>query len=326
MKNNQKTTIKIPIDKLKLFFNRLLVNFTLAKFISALLTITIMATIKYWYWGNLDIDHSNFLKNLSTGLLAWTINNGIVGWLSDYWNIKGINWNLKEFIHGKELMEVGGKAEQDRKGYLSDFKRPLSLAMDSKDEHNPSNNSNTSASQGYTEDVDSMDIDDKEKDIDRSNHPINIVPEQNSVPDLSKWSRAIPGLDQASVLHPKIVNPGPGFNVPGGVVPIQDDICKHIDYNTNILRQFKNMDLKTATEQRDNYLKFIYRIDHKTRYAQDTLLKLPEIPRNESEYHLKNKILSDLAELAFQREQSQGKIILLNSRIEFIQIHKKPDE
>jgi hypothetical protein len=56
------------------------------------------------------------------------------------------------------------------------------------------------------------------------------------------------------VFFPKTINPGPGFNVPGGEVPIRDEICKHIDYNSHILNQFKKMDLKTALEQRDIYI------------------------------------------------------------------------
>jgi hypothetical protein len=48
------------------------------------------------------------------------------------------------------------------------------------------------------------------------------------------------------VFFPQRINPAPGFNVPGGEVPITDPICQHIDYNTRILSQFKTMDLETA--------------------------------------------------------------------------------
>jgi hypothetical protein len=51
------------------------------------------------------------------------------------------------------------------------------------------------------------------------------------------------------------------------------------------------MDLKTAIEQRDNYLKYIHVINQKTSYAQETLSKVPEIPTNEYEHRLKNTIL-----------------------------------
>jgi hypothetical protein len=128
------------------------------------------------------------------------------------------------------------------------------------------------------------------------------------------------------VFFPKTINPGPGFNVPGGEVPIRDDICKHIDYNSHILSQFKKMDLKTAIEQRDNYLKYIQVINQKTSYAQETLSKVPEIPTNNYEHRLKNTILRDLQDLNMQKVRAEAKATLLNSRIEFIQINRKPDE
>jgi len=114
--------------------------------------------------------------------------------------------------------------------------------------------------------------------------------------------------------------------VPGGEVPIQDEICKHIDYNSHILSQFKKMDLKTAIEQRDNYLKYLQVINQKTSYAQDTLSKVPEIPTSDYEHRLKNTILRDLHELNMQKVRAEAKATLLNSRIEFIQINRKPDE
>jgi len=133
-------------------------------------------------------------------------------------------------------------------------------------------------------------------------------------------------MDPASVFFPKTINPGPGFNVPGGEVPIQDEICKHIDYNSHILKQFKTMDLKTAVEQRDNYLKCLQVIHQKATYAQETLSKVPEIPTNDYERKLKNTILRDLHELSLQKARSEAKATLLNSRIDFININIKPNE
>jgi len=86
------------------------------------------------------------------------------------------------------------------------------------------------------------------------------------------------------------------------------------------------MDLKTAIEQRDNYIKYLEVIKHKTTYAQDTLSKVPETPTNDYEHRLKNTILRDLHELNVQRIRSEAKATLLNSRIEFIQINIKPNE
>jgi len=86
------------------------------------------------------------------------------------------------------------------------------------------------------------------------------------------------------------------------------------------------MDLKTAIEQRDNYLKYIQVINHKSTYAQETLSKVPETPTNEYEHRLKNTILRDLDKLNQQKIRAEAKATLLNSRIEFIQINRKPDE
>jgi hypothetical protein len=86
------------------------------------------------------------------------------------------------------------------------------------------------------------------------------------------------------------------------------------------------MDLKTAIEQRDNYIKYLEVIKHKTTYAQDTLSKVPETPTNDYEHRLKNTILRDLHDLNMQKIRAEAKATLLNSRIEFIQINIKPNE
>jgi len=85
------------------------------------------------------------------------------------------------------------------------------------------------------------------------------------------------------------------------------------------------MDLKTAIEQRDNYIKYLEVIKHKTTYAQDTLSKVPETPTNDYEHRLKNTILRDLHSLNMQKIRAEAKATLLNSRIEFIQINTKPN-
>lgn len=86
------------------------------------------------------------------------------------------------------------------------------------------------------------------------------------------------------------------------------------------------MDLKTAIEQRNNYLKCIDVLNKKTLYAQEILSKVPEIPTNEQEHRLKSKILWDLNDLNMKRARAEARATLLNSRIEFIQINTKPDE
>jgi hypothetical protein len=132
---------------------------------------------------------------------------------------------------------------------------------------------------------------DKGKGKDRRIHRIELGPGHCTEPPFVTLSRVFPGVDPASILFPKTINPGPGFNVPGGEVPLRDEICKFLDYNSHILNQFKKMDLKTAIEQRNNYLKCIEVLNKKTLYAQEILSKVPEIPTNEQEHRLKNKIL-----------------------------------
>ena len=52
-----------------------------------------------------------------------------------------------------------------------------------------------------------------------------------------------------------------------------DEICKHIDYNSHILNQFRRMDLETAIEQRNNYVNFCRIMDEKIAYAQIRYIK-----------------------------------------------------
>jgi hypothetical protein len=141
-----------------------------------------------------------------------------------------------------------------------------------------------------------------------------------SEPPFAALSRVFPGVDPMSVFFPKKINPGPGFNVPGGEVPIRDEICKHIDYNSHILNQFKKMDLETAVEQRNNYLKFVQILDHKIAYAQGINAKIPTIPTTEHEFRLRNQIMRDLEGLNRDKIRSEAKATLLTSRIQFIEI------
>lgn len=144
-------------------------------------------------------------------------------------------------------------------------------------------------------------------------------------PYRAAWYRAFPGLDPAFVFFPQRTNPGPGFNVPGGEVPIRDEICKHIDYNSHILSQFKNMDLETAVEQRDSNVMYTKILEAKMNYAKNTFSKLPTIPTTEYEFKLKNQILRDLDIISKDKVRAEARTTLLSSRIQFIEgkINKK---
>lgn len=304
--------------------NTLLVNFTLAKFTGALVTIILVALIKYLISGDLHIEYCELWNNVAIGLFGWTLNTATISWLSEYFGVKGINFNLNQFLYGYNTM--GADDDYSSK----DFKAKLYNAMESADESDPSKQ----IDKGKGIDKDNIEGNnereakplDKGKGIDRRVHRIELGPGYCTEPPFVTWSRVFPGLDPASVFFPKTINPGPGFNVPGGEVPLQDEICKHIGYNSHILKQFKTMDLKTALEQRDNYLKCIEVINQKAMFAQETFSKVPEIPTNDYEQRLKNTILRDLHELSMQKVRTEAKATLLNSRIEFIQINTKPNE
>lgn len=255
-----------------------LANFTLAKFLSALITITLLATIKYIVTGNFYIDYSNFFTNIGVGLLSFTINTGFFGLLSEYLGINGINFNLKELIFGFETIQMGDAYSSNGSDKL---KTKVYLAMESNEEPNPN-----------------IPLD-KGKGV------------QTTLPSSTE------DRNFSSPFLPK-TNPGPGFNVPGGVVPIRDDICKSINYNTHILNQIKTMDLETAIEQRDNNLKLINMMDQKLAFSTNALAGVPAIPTTEYEFRLKNQIHRDLKEFTDTKNSAEGRTALLNSRIEFI--------
>lgn len=291
----------------------ILKKFTLAKFISALFTIIFVASIKYAISGNFHIEYCEFINNVALGLLGWTINNGFIGLLSELFCIKGINFNLKQILFGFETLKDGGPC-------ISKNKPKLYLSMESDEELNPKNKL------------------DKGKGVDRKAHPFytNTSPSRNTPgnikpldkdktvvpstePPFWTWAKIFPGKDPASTFFPPKTNPGPGFNVPGGEVPINDEICSHIGYNANILSQFKKMDLETAVEQRNNNLTLIKALENRLAYAQNALSKIPLIPITEYEFKLKNQILRDLDSLNVNKTQAEARTTLLTSRIQFIE-------
>jgi hypothetical protein len=212
--------------------------------------------------------------------LGFTINTGFIGLLSDFLGINGINFNLKDLIFGFQTIQVDNTSTP--KG-VDKFKVKLYLAMESGEF------SNTNKPL------------DKGKGIETTSPPFTTGT-----------------TDFSSIVSPRI-NPGPGFNVPGGEVPIRDDICKHINYNSHILNQFKRMDLETAIEQRNNNLRLIHVMNHNMAIVKDTLTKIPAIPTNDFEFGLKEQLLQDFKRFNETKLQAEGRTTLLNSRIEFIE-------
>jgi len=309
--------------KYKKFIRTYTNSYTLAKFFGAIITSVLVASFKYYLSGNFHIEYSEIFQNMGLGLLGWTINTGIVAWLTDYLDIKGFNFSIRQIIYGLDYINTGDEPK--------DFKPKLYNAMDSDSDSGPSipldkgkgvdremyppfgQNKDISKGEGLSEDK-ILDKRTAEEKLAASPVPFE--------PPMVTWSRYFPGIDPAK---PRGTNPGPGFNVPGGVVPIRDDICKHIDYNTNILNQFKKMDLETAIEQRNNNLIFVNVIETKLNYANNALSNVPTIPTTDYEFRLKNQILIDLDQLNRDKVRAEARSILLLSRIQFIegQIGKK---
>jgi len=334
-----------------------LANITLAKFCGALFTVTMLAIIKYIISGNFHIEYCDFWNNVGIGLLGWTINTGVIALLTEYLGIKGINFNLNQFIFGFDTMKVG-----ETSSTLEDGKPKLYNAMDSGEISSSGKKSSSGKGSYRGRDVrvhpyprDSRRVvrswifdyesenggnngSDTEMEVESSdrNKGKNLAPlTSNSNLSLDKgkgiapaftqesprivWFRKFTGLDPTSVFLPQRTNPGPGFYVPGGEVPIQDEICKHIDYNGHILSQFKKMDWETAIQQRDNYLYFAHIINGKIAFAQEAFNKVPTIPTTEYEFKLRNQIIRDLEALNRDKVRSEARATLLNSRIQFIE-------
>jgi len=299
--------------------------------LGGLLTALVVATLKYYISGGFQVENSEWGSNVGIAFFAWTLNNGVIALLTDYLGIKGLNFNLKQLIYGLDTMNIS-------QGYSVDkFKPKLYNAMDSLDDSDPSKGLDkgkgidTEAHPNYigNKGITSLSGEESNKNklLDNGKNKVKVLLEyvEPVEPYRAAWYRVFPGIDPASVFFPQRTNPGPGFNVPGGEVPIQDDICKHIDYNTHILSQFKKMDLETALEQRNNNLKFINVLETKLNFARDAFYKIPAIPTTEYEFKLKNQILRDLDKLNLDKTRAEARTTLLTSRIQFIEgkINKK---
>jgi len=316
---------------MKRTFNVFIGHFTFAKLLGGLFTALIVATLKYYISGGFHIEYSEWGSNVGIAFFAWTLNTSIIALLTDYLEIKGLNFNLRQFIYGLDTMKIGQEYSVEK------FKPKLYNAMDSLDDSNTSkgldkgkgidtegdlsNNGNKNITSLSGEEAN------KNKPLDDGKNKVKILLEyiQPVEPYRAAWFRAFPGLDPASVFFSQKTNPGPGFNVPGGEVPIRDDICKHIDYNTHILSQFKKMDLETALEQRNNNITFINVLNNKINYARHVFSKIPTIPTTEYEFKLKNQVLRDLDRLSADKIRAEARTTLLTSRIQFIEdkINKK---
>jgi hypothetical protein len=311
-------------------------KFTIARFLSAAITIIIVAFIKYWIWGNFTIEYSDLVGNVSMGLIGWTINTGLMGMLTEYLDLKGINFNLNQFLFGLDTMKMDGAYSPET--IKSGPKVYNAMESDGESGNTPLDKGKSIDRQAHPfykggEGTDKG-IESDEMELDKSNEmevdkevgwpryvPSGMTPV--SEPPFATWYRLHPGVDPRSIFFPKKINPGPGFNVPGGEIPIRDDICQYIDWNSHFLSQWKRMDLETAIDQKKNYLLRVSVLTQKLNYAQEVFNKIPEIPRTEHEFNLKNQILKDIEELSINKTRTEARVILVNSRIEFIEIQIK---
>jgi len=301
--------------------NYIFKHFTLAKFIGAFFTILFVASLKYFISGNFHIEYCDFFNNVGVALLGWTINTVFIGWLTEYLSLKDMNFNLYQLAYGFDTIK-GSPIPSD-----GNFKPKLYNGMDI-DSDGESNSRGLDKGKGIDKEVhpnygisSGTRPDDNlgdNKPLDKGNNKIILDTPVSAEPPMATWNRLFPGVDPASPI-PKRTNPGPGFNVPGGEVPIRDEICQHIDYNTHFLSQFKKMDLETAIEQRNNNILMIRVIETKINYANNTMSRIPTIPTTEYEFRLKNQILRDLDSLNRDKIRAEARTTLLTSRIQFIE-------
>jgi len=111
---------------------------------------------------------------VAIGLFGWTINTATISLLSEYFGIKGINFNLKQFLYGYDTMGVGDSSSS------KDFKAKLYNAMESDDGSDPSKqlDKGKGIDKGYNEGNDESGAKplDKGKGIDRRVHRIELGP------------------------------------------------------------------------------------------------------------------------------------------------------
>lgn len=72
----------------------------MARFISAFITIIIIALFKYIISSGFTIDFYDLFNNIALVLLSWLINTNMINLLTEYFNIKGINFNLRQIFFG----------------------------------------------------------------------------------------------------------------------------------------------------------------------------------------------------------------------------------
>lgn len=354
-----KKVIGVIIGYLKVFVKRVLksiVLITLDKLFGLLLGAIFLASLKYAISGCLSVNWLDFNLNFSLAFIGAIFRLIVKELLYEYLSIKGINYNIDQLLFGLNKHRMGSDHD------LGEFKPRLYNSMDIDDE--PSLGKSLDKGKGVSQDSDRMSISgdsdndkpldkgkgvsqdknssdeesnghktkrlDKGKGVDRHMHPNHPSVTNEGIPSTVSpfgfLNTISPGTYTTAYMpnFPPKTNPGPGFNVPGGIVPIRDDICKYIDYNSHILRQFRTMDLETATEQRNNNLKMIEVLKKKLEYGQIKLATegVGEVPKNDYGIWLKGKVAAEAKWLDDRIAKAEGRQTLLLSRIEYILIEE----
>lgn len=354
-----KKVIGAIINYLKIFVKRVLngiMLITLDKLFGLFLGALFFASLKYAISGCLSINWEDFNLNFSLAFIGGIFRSLVNELLFEYLNLKGVNYNIDQLLFGLNKQKMGSGND------LGEFKPRLYNPMDIDDE--PSLGQSLDKGKGVSQDLSGMSgstnsgndkpLDkvknfsednnssgeesngdktkrlDKGKGVDRRNiRPNDPRFIDDGIPYTKypiAWNDVGTGTYTTAYMpnFPPKINPGPGFNVPGGVVPIRDEICRHIEWNSHVLTQFRNMDLETAIEQYNNNLKMIEVQKRKLEFGQIKLAKegVGQVPMNDHHLWLINKVESEAKWLNENIVRGEGRNTLLLSRIEFIQIEE----
>jgi len=346
------------ISYLKTFYKTLIksiMRITLDKLLALLFGAIFLASLKYAISGCLSVSWEDFNLNFSLAFIGAVFRFIVKELLFEHLSIKGVNYNIDQLLFGLNKHKMGPDLD------LGEFKPRLYNSMDIDEE--PGLDKSLDKGKGVSHDSDRMSISgdsdngkpldkgkgvsqdnissdeessgdktkrlDKGKGVDRNMHPNHPSFRNDGIPYAVSPFGFSNSINQGTTTNympnfPPKTNPGPGFNVPGGIVPIRDEICKYIDYNSHILRQFRTMDLETAAEQRDNNLKSIEVLKKKLEFGQIKLATegIGEVPRNEQEAWLKQKIASEAEWIYDKIARAEARQTLLLSRIEYILIEE----
>lgn len=347
------------MNKFKNFFTKFMF-FSLKIFsfswIKVIITIFMVAIIKYTIHENI-FHVTNSLYDIGFILSTWLISTGIIDFISNMLGIKYINIFNKDKMCVDNYMTIKYKVEdfKIKRFYGMNSNNNITedtnmdTDIDMNDETNMDTNMDNNMSIPKNENLNILGVYideyrklvtayrkrrmDKELGItgnifvDRLKERIRKLaegkPNINLVSDHNPWddtNNKSPSTIFVESLEIVKTNPGPGFNAPGNDIPLRAEICKHLNYNYSIVRQFKYMNLEKAIEQRNNYITLINTLNSKLENANIILSNLDKILNQEERIFTENNVLFQKKKIIDSRNFNSAKIHLLDARIEFIQL------